>query len=146
MSSACVCHTEKWCFYCRVYSLVEDENELIRLEFNELRNKLSAHSKNVEEIVLTAQIEIDRLTEQLQSAHEEIEKLQKIVDAKLLFVSNGQEQDMYVLQENLILAIETLKQIHAYDGDMLDSVAISNYYEIKRRVSDSLHQLGVMIE
>ncbi|MNV73970.1 hypothetical protein D3C71_1671510 [compost metagenome] len=36
MSSACVCHIDgEWCFYCEVYSPVEDENVRLKAELKE---------------------------------------------------------------------------------------------------------------
>lgn len=35
MSSACVCHTSDWCFYCEMYTPLERENEVLKAD-NEL--------------------------------------------------------------------------------------------------------------
>lgn len=31
MSSACVCHTEEWCFYCEVHRPLEEERDTLKL-------------------------------------------------------------------------------------------------------------------
>lgn len=37
MSSACVCHTDEWCFYCNMYSPLEREHEALKQENERLK-------------------------------------------------------------------------------------------------------------
>lgn len=40
MSSACVCHIEgAWCFYCEMYSPLEEENSRLKVELSEWKTR-----------------------------------------------------------------------------------------------------------
>jgi hypothetical protein len=58
----------------------------------------------------------------IKSQKEEIEKLKKDLNAKLVFVSDGQEQDRWVLQEQQIALIESLQKDSGYLRKLLSDL------------------------
>jgi|SRR5579875_729712 len=59
---------------------------------------------------------------------EQIEKLQKQLDVKIMFVNNGMEEDMYILQEKVIRYEKALK---AY-GDEKGKIILGTLENIGR--------------
>lgn len=65
MSSACVCHTDEWCFYCNMFTPLEKKLELAVKENERLRNYLETLRSNTPYGLYQQQI-----TEVLQDAQE----------------------------------------------------------------------------
>jgi hypothetical protein len=50
MSSACVCHTDEWCFYCNMYSPLEKEHSRLKGEIQRLIDELELEERRSKHI------------------------------------------------------------------------------------------------
>lgn len=65
MSSACVCHTDEWCFYCEMYLPLEREFELKEAENAALKQEISTYKAWQPNAWENAQ-ELDRLKQEIE--------------------------------------------------------------------------------